>query len=144
MNVTKLRIGNYVLRKNILNEYLKILSIDSIKNTVYLDLSGLGIMEKISNLEPILFTEELVEKIGFKKEKSRYNFYVLEDYDGAFYITFLKNDVRLKYYKIIRPEKGIIKNEYRGEILYNISNFNLHDLQNIYYIFTGKELKIEL
>ena len=64
MEANKLRIGNYVLRKNVPNEFLKVLVIDSIKNTVYLDLNGLGVMEKIENLESIPINLDIIKKIS--------------------------------------------------------------------------------
>ena len=60
-----LMIGDYVIRKNVPNEFLIVDTIDSIRDIVYLDLDGLGITEKIENIEPIPLTSEILEKNGF-------------------------------------------------------------------------------
>lgn len=61
MKINDLRVGNWVTRKNVPNEFLKVLVIDSIKNTVYLDLDGRGVMEKIENIEPVEITSETIK-----------------------------------------------------------------------------------
>jgi hypothetical protein len=61
MEINELKIGNWVKRKNVPGEYLKVQVIDSIKNTVYLDLDGRGVMEKIENLEPVDISSEIIK-----------------------------------------------------------------------------------
>lgn len=61
----ELMIGDYVIRKNVPNEILIVDTIDSIRDIVYLDLDGLGITEKIENIEPIPLTREILKKNGF-------------------------------------------------------------------------------
>ena len=70
LTAKELMIGDYVIRKNVPKEILTIDAIDSIRNTVYLDLDGLGITEKIENIEPIPLTTEILEKNGFVKSKN--------------------------------------------------------------------------
>jgi hypothetical protein len=65
MRPRELMIGDYVIRKNVPNEILIVDTIDSIRDIVYLDLDGLGITEKIENIEPIPLTAEILEKNGF-------------------------------------------------------------------------------
>lgn len=65
MRPRELMIGDYVIRKNVPNEILIVDTIDSIRDIVYLDLDGLGITEKIENIEPIPLTREILEKNGF-------------------------------------------------------------------------------
>ena len=67
MKADELQIGDYVIRKNVPQEILKVVSIDSIKNTVYLDLDGLGITEKLENISPIEITSDNLVKMGFEK-----------------------------------------------------------------------------
>lgn len=62
-----LMIGDYVIRKNVPKEILIVVAIDSIRGIVYLDLDGLGITEKIENIEPIPLTTDILEKNGFVK-----------------------------------------------------------------------------
>ena len=72
MKISELMIGDYVIRKNVPNEILMVVAIDSIKGIVYLDLDGLGITEKIENIEPIPPTPEILEKNGFVANKHVY------------------------------------------------------------------------
>ena len=65
MKATELMVGDYVIRKNVPKELLVVDAIDSIRNIVYLDLDGLGITEKIENIEPIPLTREILKKNGF-------------------------------------------------------------------------------
>ena len=67
MKADELQIGDYVIRKNVPQEILKVVSIDSIKNTIYLDLDGLGITEKLENISPIEITDDNLVKMGFEK-----------------------------------------------------------------------------
>lgn len=67
MKADELQIGDYVIRKNVPQEILKVVSIDSIKNTIYLDLDGLGIIEKLENISPIEITDDILMKLGFEK-----------------------------------------------------------------------------
>ena len=62
MKANELMIGDYVIRKNVLKEILIVVVIDSIRNIVYLDLNGLGITEKIENIESIPLTDEILKK----------------------------------------------------------------------------------
>lgn len=67
MKANELMIGDYVIRKNVPNEILIVDAIDSIRNIVYLDLDGLGITEKIENIEPVTPTPEFLMKNEFEK-----------------------------------------------------------------------------
>ena len=67
MKSNELMIGDYAIRKNVPNEILIVVAIDSIRGIVYLDLDGLGITEKIENIEPITLTTEILEKSGWRK-----------------------------------------------------------------------------
>lgn len=72
MRAGELMIGDYVIRKNVPKEILIVDTIDSIRGIVYLDLDGLGITEKIENIEPIPVTPEILEKNGFASNKRVY------------------------------------------------------------------------
>lgn len=68
MDAKDLMIGDWVIRKGVPEEKLRVVAIDSIQGIVYLDLDGLGITEKLTNIEPIPLTFEILEKNGFRKE----------------------------------------------------------------------------
>ena len=146
MKTTELKIGNYVLRKNIPNEYLKILSIDSIKNTTYLELGGLGIMEKNSKLEPIELTEELLVKIGFKKEKRLKSIlFHLDceiDVDNIISVNYsiYPNDIPLLQIRTFQTEDE--KYEWVEFVKRGVKH--LHELQNGFYCLTNQEMEIKL
>lgn len=70
LTAKELMIGDYVIRKNVPKEILIVDAIDSIRNIVYLDLDGVGITEKIENIEPISLTIQILEKNGFVKTKN--------------------------------------------------------------------------
>lgn len=72
MDAKDLMVGDYVIRKNVPKEILIVDTIDSIRDIVYLDLDGLGITEKLENIEPIPITPKILKKNGFVKQ----------DYDG--------------------------------------------------------------
>lgn len=65
MIANDLMIGDYVIRKNVPKEILIVDAIDSIRDIVYLNLDGLGITEKLENIEPIPLTTKILEKNGF-------------------------------------------------------------------------------
>ena len=67
MKENELMIGDYVIRKNVPQEILIVDAIDSIRNIVYLDLDGLGITEKLENIEPVAPTPNILVKNGFEK-----------------------------------------------------------------------------
>lgn len=70
MEANELMIGDYVIRKNVPKEILIVDTIDSIRDIVYLDLDGLGITEKLENIEPIPLTPKILEKNGFVQSMS--------------------------------------------------------------------------
>lgn len=77
MRAGELMIGDYVIRKNVPKEILIVDTIDSIRGIVYLDLDGLGITEKLENIEPIPLTQKILEKNGWSKD-----LYDNESYDN--------------------------------------------------------------
>ena len=62
MIANELMIGDCVIRKNVPKEILIVVAIDPFRNIVYLDLDGLGITEKLENIEPVLLTTKTLEK----------------------------------------------------------------------------------
>ena len=55
-------IGDWAIRGNIAEEPMRITDICASKNNVYLDLSGIPILEKIDKINPIPLTPEILEK----------------------------------------------------------------------------------
>lgn len=96
MNATELMVGDYVIRKNVPKEILIVDTIDSIRDIVYLDLDGLGITEKIENIEPIPLTQKILGQNGFELQRDKSELGTLDTYWlgselGAFRIHRLNN-----------------------------------------------------
>ena len=67
MKPTELMKGDWVIRKGIPQEPMKITGFNTWKNLVYLDLSGLAITEKLDNIEGIPLTEHILDINKFHK-----------------------------------------------------------------------------
>lgn len=135
MKINDLRVGNWVTRKNVPNEFLKVHVIDSIKNTVYLDLNGIGVMEKIENLESIPINLNIIKKI---------NGIICYDKNPDFpYFTYYNDGIEI----IFSVEFHLPYNTYQFEFdccNLVLEDVKLHELQNWFYLYTEKELEIEL
>lgn len=135
MKINDLRVGNWVTRKNAPNEFLKVLVIDSIKNTVYLDLDGIGVMEKIENLESIPINLDIIKKI---------NGIICDDRNPDFPYFVYGDD---GFETIFSVEFELPYNKYQFEFdccNLILEDVKLNELQNWFYLYTGKELGIEL
>lgn len=122
MKVNEIRIGNYVKYNGV---WAKVYSIigpypESEYVRVELDCNGL-ITTKLSHIQGIELTPEIVQEFGFKKVMKRIfekGSYMVSDIFGWQFNTAGLNDSRL-----------LTKINY------------LHELQNIYYALTKEELK---
>lgn len=137
MKQKELRIGNYCLRSNYLCK------VSAIFTTHFWVVDGYGIDHGISikdKLKPIPLTEEWLLEFGFKKANEK------EIYPNS----FIKNNVlrsRLylrTYYKggylwgfITKSKFELTRHHefYDGKPIYYV-----HQLQNLYFALTGKEL----
>ena len=61
-------IGDWVIRRGVPEEPMRLYDMKAITNIVYLDQDGRGVAEKFENIEPIPLTSEILEKNGFKKK----------------------------------------------------------------------------
>lgn len=124
-----LMIGDYVIRKNVPKEILIVDAIDSIRDIVYLDLDGLGITEKIENIEPISLTPEILEKIGFWCEHDVG--YVTEEYEYEIIYSTWNHELR-----ILKNREQILKLKYFDEMC-------VHELQHaLRFCRIDKEIKL--
>ena len=129
MKANELMIGDYIIRKNAPKEILIVDAIDSIRNIVYLDLDGLGITEKLENIEPIPLTQKILEKNGFYHE---YNVgYVMEEYENEIIYNLWDRKLR-----ILKNREQIFNLEYFDEMC-------VHELQHVLRL-CGIEKTIEL
>lgn len=65
MNIKELTSGDWVIRKNVPNEYLKVIDILTYRKLVFTELDGLGVMENIEDLDGIPLTQKILELNGF-------------------------------------------------------------------------------
>ena len=129
MEAQELRIGNKIWRPCCYDEVVEIrengiIGIDSLRGLI-----------SFGEIEPIPITEELLLKIGFKKDVDANNLY-------RYAIDNCLFEIRLW------DSGTLIKLEIYCEDCVRKVHFpktpNLHQLQNAYYLITGKELEIEL
>ena len=141
MEINELRIGNHI-------EYCgyiaKVDGIDDRISAINIENKD-HIFDKPSYFDPIELTEEVLLKIGFKKEERISSILYYLDYeingDEYFHVRYvIYNSKALPLLRITSPSP-IISESYeltkRG-IKY------LHQLQNAYYCLTNNELEIEL
>lgn len=141
MTKEELRIGNYI---SIHNVWYKIVGIE--KERVLIEYhNGEADYYWIDYIEPIKLTEEVLLKIGFRKEERISSILYYLDYeidlDECIHVKYLIYDSKALPLLRITSPSAIIFESYkftkRG-IKY------LHELQNAYYCLTGEELEIEL
>lgn len=68
MKASELMIGDWVIRRGVPEEPVRLYDMNVLANIAYLDQDGRGVTEKFKNIEPIPLTEEILEKNGFKKK----------------------------------------------------------------------------
>lgn len=73
MKPEELMIGDWVIRKGVPEEPMRIYDIKASAGIVYLDQDGRGITEKFENIEPIPLTPKILEKNCFTKYDVGYN-----------------------------------------------------------------------
>ncbi len=140
--MTELRLGNLVVYNN------QIVKTTDLHYDMFacrgLDDNGWMCTGRISEVHPIELTEEVLEKIGFKKERQLISNLFYLDYE-----TDVDNIIRVKY--VIYPKApSLLKITTSQCGNYECFEFMkrgiryLHELQNAYYCLTNKELEIEL
>jgi len=125
INAKELRIGNFVINANKKN-----VKTENVKFTGYSKLTDWYRINEIGDsfYDPILLTEEILHKCSFGKVGFYDNVYHLNNF--RIYLDKSKNTFLLKY------EEG--NNNLEIEVI------SLHQLQNLYFILTNKELEVEL
>ena len=128
---------------------MRVVQIEYYSNSVELESSIAKIYEqKLWNVKPIPLTKEVLIKCGF-----------FEDY-GDFYLTVISKEIDCDHdYKVVIHadeellKRGLGVNLLAGKVrcydtpdpeIKGINLQYLHQIQNIYYDLTGKELEIKL
>lgn len=130
MRAGELMIGDYVIRKNVPKEILIVDTIDSIRGIVYLDLDGLGITEKLENIEPIPLTQKILERNGFVKSKNGELTLELDNVLGAIEIVLVSSYDEAYYWWMVN-----------NELITTIKS--IHELQHVLRLCRiNKEIKL--
>lgn len=138
MKTNELRLGNVVRYNN------QIVKVSGIHYTT-IEFGEVGndwhCTGNLAEVQPIELTEELLVKIGFEDRKGYFNYSrVFDDennYCDSIHIYYCP---MLEHFKFTYDK--VKADDLQTMDLYNIKY--LHQLQNAYYLLTGKELKIEL
>jgi hypothetical protein len=133
MKANELRIGNLVKYDN---RIFKIDSISTVFPTLNTDEFGIGVVD-YNNIEPIPLTEDWLLKFGFENYKpANANRYFKEGiYPRSFAFQFYKNGRVDFWYNDFNVGN-------LNRIKYNLLEY-VHQLQNLYFALTGKELEYE-
>jgi len=116
MKKEDLMIGDWVIRKSILEEPMCVCDIKASVGIVYLDQDGRGVTEKIENIEPISLTKEILYKNGF---------------EGDVYLWINVGDEKtLEYYPFEHRLSLWYGEEKNQEILFKCHCFYVHEFQH--------------
>jgi hypothetical protein len=142
MKINDLRIGNWVKVNDPIfgvNTY----KVATIRDNGIITLSD-NISCSIDNIEPIELTEEVLTKIGFKKERQLISTRFYLDYeidvDNIISVKYVVYSNSLPLLKITTSQ---IENYECFEFIKRGIKY-LHELQNTYFNLSGEELNIEL
>lgn len=135
MEANELRIGNKIWRPCCYDEVVEV------RENGIIGLDSLRGLLTYGEIEPIPVTEELLLKNGFKEKRDGYLHY--SSHDDVLSIKFALGYVFIEYANLIFNPEDVTETNY-GSSLEFPNTLHLHTLQNIWHLFTGKELEIEL
>ena len=110
---------------------------------------------KIQEIEPIPLTEEVLLKCGFKYERAISSFthpemdmWLSLDYNSEKHIMYPTDEQRLQRQERLmnkfRTGEGLVPTAEAEYIMSNVRIKHLHQLQNLYFALTGKELEVKV
>ena len=143
MNPTELRIGNLLLRDGNLDEVTGIFhQFDTETKNLYFIQGKNNLDYQIEDFKPIPITEEWLIKLGFTKRNDNWfgiDFYTeLLEFSEEFCLSYNLSSKRCGFYET--SEK-----EYEQYPIFTAKLINhIHQLQNLYFELTGKELTINI
>lgn len=141
MKAKELTIGNWV-KRNLPTDmtYAKVLEI--IHNGLLVQDKDGYVGCSMNFIEPIELTEEVLLKIGFKKNKYDWWKY-FPDRENEISILMTENYTTIEYANLFHCPEDVTEVNY-GSTLEFPRRIYLHQLQNAYYLLTGQEMEIEL
>lgn len=129
IRLEELMIGDWVIRKGVPEEHLKVAVIDSNTNIVQLDLDGRGVVERVDGIDPIELNDDILEKNEFYYESNVGQ--VWNDGEHEVIVDFYNREIR-----VIENRKQILSLEYFDKIY-------AHNLQHALKICeVNKEIKL--
>lgn len=125
VNINNLMVGDWVIRRGVPEEPMRLYDMKVLASIVYLDQDGRGVTEKLENIEAIPLTKEIMEKNGFNLYPEETNVFYL----NAGYQHDL-DTVCLYIGDIERP--SIYGNDSLGEKTYVVLHCKyVHELQHL-------------
>jgi len=132
MKANELRIGNYIESYGN-NHKITEIFFGLVEFEEYLISTEEGITFEIDELKPIPLTEDLLLRFGFEKRLYKWN-------DGSESDDlFIQNS----YFIGIHDGYNTISRLYRNEYQFLMNIESIHQLQNLYFALTGRELEIK-
>lgn len=138
MKAQELRIGNWVLIPNSLEDEIIIPTID--KRVLAIQRDGLLIHSSpheskdyvvpLKHTMPIPLTEDWLKKFGFEKDSHFKNRFSIDIIEGEKLLLILHINIHSKEFEINAGHKTLCVLEY------------VHQLQNLYHALTGEELTL--
>jgi hypothetical protein len=136
MQANELRLGNLIYSP-IEKEIVKLVAIEQGNIPITLGKMGTSSFSGFDCLEPIPLTEEWLLKLGFQIRDKKYSL----NYGGeSMRFAILENDIRNPFILYFHGRFGYNLNEGRKNGDYCIEY--VHELQNLYFALTKKELEI--
>lgn len=144
MDAKELRIGNYV---NLFDDgsFESVLRIDGENNRVMIHGEDYTDTWNISNTDPIPLTEEWLLKFGFEKWTWCDDCAFIPLFFGdSLYCRYYNDQWHIKRMKVGRDKEGVFGKTQGKYILPKGVIKHVHQLQNLYFSLTGKELTIKV
>ena len=139
MKTNELRFGNWIKYED---KLVQVVQLSSMMILCQRDENQFLVNFAPKVFEPIELTEELMLKIGFKKNKYDWWKY-FPDRENEISILMTENYTTIEYANLFHCPENVTEVNY-GSTLEFPRRIYLHQLQNAYYILINKELEVEL
>lgn len=137
------RIGNAIMlqcRGEYKSHTIKSIWYNDEEKLYYVEIDN-GFQCNLGGISPIPITEELLLKIGFKKDRNGYFNY--SKYNDELSIRFTPNYTTIEYANLFHCPEDVTETNYCSSLEFP-NSICIHTLQNIWYLLTGNELEIKL
>ena len=131
MKAADLMIGDWVIRRGVPEEPMRLYGMNASMGIAYLDQDGRGVSEKFENIEPIPLTLGILEKNGFHGQDNYYAIADLSKADSFFFFFIILATEHTTYITQIEIENvagnddiNVVMSAIGGKIYY------VHELQH--------------